>query len=76
MHNSQNVLTDGAVVGELCICTRDLLAGHDADDFVVGVPHTLPAQATDAEYSFLHSLLDDALTAVELMAVEVHLPAK
>ena len=49
---------------------------HDSDNLLVCLPHAVLSKAADIPDRVLHSLGHDTVTAVELLAVAVHVPAQ
>ena len=55
---------------------RDLLPEHDPDDLLVGFAHAVPAQPADVGDGVFHPLGHDAVPAIELLPVSVHVKAE
>ena len=52
------------------------VGNHNIDDLLVGLGHAVFGQAAHIFNGILHTLGDDAVAAVELLMLPVHIPAQ
>ena len=65
--------TSVRIIQQMCFLHMGLLPNHHVDDFLVGFFHADAAEAADVADRVLDAFEDEAVTAVELLAVSVHL---